>query len=1106
MHKISQDKTEINDCAVLFSEMSESENMQASVSAPKKCSSNSGGKSADSVDSTPRNTCSISNKEVIDLVFSMFKEFFDRTTGQQLCKLEKIENGQQTMHEIVCKTLRFPAESVLKGTFSTGSFRIDVIEDSVKDKIQRKCELNNITVEYVLNVTKSLKHLSFFSKVDKLCEVVCAKANVTEDLIDKYALETKVKGREGLVNRLKKNKQRKKIDCLMKSVFYLPVRKKDLMKELQETPENVDFYFLQNRNTEPINGVVVDVFEALKGDLAEVRKVLCSRFTKVQQVKVRSLKDYILNCVKKADCLVEAGKTEELEKFMNLSFLESSDSRHVDSVTQTKISGKENKATKEMARSDSQGNDSDLSVSDDCLNTYIKKEDGSETEDLAQAAPVAQISRNVQDEKTLETVGSTCKNDNNSINMVESSDCFTAVMKKEVEDGTEMEDQNSVSDTCEPCENSDVDEEENIELDIAEEEDEDYNVERDCKKRKRKAYDNAFKLIVVQFAEKEGNRAAERKFRVLEKNVRYWRKNKKLIEEAPKTKKRKIVSRPKGVELMEKDLKKWFLYYQGKGTVLTQKLVMIKARALATEAKYKIDTKRFVFGQTWCAHFMQKNNLKLSRKKNNIAGKEMDFSCQEELLNEAVGLETDEESFDDKLRVDAQDQEHEGSCTDSENKEVPSVERNNEEMKQNRATSDIKGAGCENPDLIFGNGEKAIKNEGEASVLPVSLEGRTDSSSKSDVGVLEMRQSTKKKSRSYSLSFKLSVVKFAEESSKSAAAREFDVSENLVDKWCKSGLSAEDDGRKKSRVPAELEKELVAWVKDMQSSGSHITGRAVAEKARFLCHNKAEYSSELSDFKFTYNWYTKFMRKHGLPMFRKKDKAQFISEGEKNYSPPVGDTEELPDWLKGVPHQTDSSKNSRKAYDNAFKRTVISFAESSSNVLARKAFNLSEKVIRDWRKRKNIIMEGPKHKKRIVVRPPVFKELEQELAVWYKNLLTKQKSISKKALILKAKQLANKGTYSIDMSDFKASNGWCKNFLRRNGYISISDSCTREENSEQKEVQQVVLNAESTSESSTEPGCAATSVRESDRQSEDSDQDDASGFVKPKEMSSDESL
>ena len=53
------------------------------------------------------------------------------------------------------------------------------------------------------------------------------------------------------------------------------------------------------------------------------------------------------------------------------------------------------------------------------------------------------------------------------------------------------------------------------------------------KREKLRSYTTDFKLEVVRFAELNGNRAAERKYKVDRKSVREWRGKKQKFEELP---------------------------------------------------------------------------------------------------------------------------------------------------------------------------------------------------------------------------------------------------------------------------------------------------------------------------------------------------------------------------------------------------------------------------------------------------------------------------------------------------------------------------------------------------------------------------------------------
>jgi hypothetical protein len=50
--------------------------------------------------------------------------------------------------------------------------------------------------------------------------------------------------------------------------------------------------------------------------------------------------------------------------------------------------------------------------------------------------------------------------------------------------------------------------------------------------KKNNSYTASYKLKVISFAEQFRNRAAQTEFRILESNVRYWRKQKELLKNA----------------------------------------------------------------------------------------------------------------------------------------------------------------------------------------------------------------------------------------------------------------------------------------------------------------------------------------------------------------------------------------------------------------------------------------------------------------------------------------------------------------------------------------------------------------------------------------------
>ena len=78
---------------------------------------------------------------------------------------------------------------------------------------------------------------------------------------------------------------------------------------------------------------------------------------------------------------------------------------------------------------------------------------------------------------------------------------------------------------------------------------------------KRQSYTVSDKLRIIQFAEQNGNRAAEREFGVSESNVRLWRKSKENLEKMPRLKRANRGKKAAWPEL-EIDLLAWRLNWR----------------------------------------------------------------------------------------------------------------------------------------------------------------------------------------------------------------------------------------------------------------------------------------------------------------------------------------------------------------------------------------------------------------------------------------------------------------------------------------------------------------------------------------------------------------
>ena len=116
----------------------------------------------------------------------------------------------------------------------------------------------------------------------------------------------------------------------------------------------------------------------------------------------------------------------------------------------------------------------------------------------------------------------------------------------------------------------------------------------------------------------------------------------------------------------------------------------------------------------------------------------------------------------------------------------------------------------------------------------------------------------------------------------------------------------------------------------------------------------------------------------------------------------------------------------RNSFDAGFKLKAIECAEKSNNCQAARAFCVSEKNIRDWRKMKEQVSSMPKTKKAKRGDVPRAPELEQDLAKWVEEERVRGIPVSRLAIRLKAQKMAKQPEYP-STPNFCASAGWCTN-------------------------------------------------------------------------------
>ena len=130
---------------------------------------------------------------------------------------------------------------------------------------------------------------------------------------------------------------------------------------------------------------------------------------------------------------------------------------------------------------------------------------------------------------------------------------------------------------------------------------------------KRLSYTVSEELRIVNFAEENGNRAAEREFGVSESNVRLWRKSKENLEKMPRLKRANRGKTAAWLEL-EVDLLSWITEKRNNGLAILPSLVTLKALELAKHKKYQIPEGPLKAGNHWCQNFMKRNGLSLRQK------------------------------------------------------------------------------------------------------------------------------------------------------------------------------------------------------------------------------------------------------------------------------------------------------------------------------------------------------------------------------------------------------------------------------------------------------------------------------------------------------------
>ena len=123
----------------------------------------------------------------------------------------------------------------------------------------------------------------------------------------------------------------------------------------------------------------------------------------------------------------------------------------------------------------------------------------------------------------------------------------------------------------------------------------------------------------------------------------------------------------------------------------------------------------------------------------------------------------------------------------------------------------------------------------------------------------------------------------------------------------------------------------------------------------------------------------------------------------------------------------------RRKYEASFKLKVVDVAKGSNNCAAARQFDVTEKMVREWRKKENDIRQMPKNKcamRRGITR---WSKLEDDVAEWVLQqrqdgyIVTRNKIRSHALKWAKANK--------EESNDFKATVGWYSRFMNRRNLV-----------------------------------------------------------------------
>ena len=119
----------------------------------------------------------------------------------------------------------------------------------------------------------------------------------------------------------------------------------------------------------------------------------------------------------------------------------------------------------------------------------------------------------------------------------------------------------------------------------------------------------------------------------------------------------------------------------------------------------------------------------------------------------------------------------------------------------------------------------------------------------------------------------------------------------------------------------------------------------------------------------------------------------------------------------------------RRKYEASFKLKVIKKAKESNNCAAARAFDITEKMARDWRKNEDTIKKMPMKKCSMRRGIACWPDLENNVAGWVEE--QRQNCYVVTRNMMRVYALKGARANPEQGKEFKATVGWCDRFLNR---------------------------------------------------------------------------